>query len=75
MNVETEFADAGLFGILDDFPIIVVPRPVLPVRTAAAKRDVGTFSSHVLVAIEFEPRPVPDVCDGFSHDIAHGSIG
>src|SRR5262249_48037944 len=56
-----ELALARGLCILHDFPIVVLPRSVLPIGAAGAHRDVLASPRQMFVAIELETVAVPDV--------------
>jgi hypothetical protein len=69
-----ELAPARGFGVLHDLPVIVLPGSIFPIGTAGTQGNVLAASGQVLVAIEGETFPMPDIADGGGIDVAHAGI-
>jgi len=64
------------FSIIDDFPVVVFPRAVFPIRTIPAKLQIIAFLGQVLLPVMFKIIIVPDLFYGFFVHISHiGSRG
>ena len=58
-----------IFGILEDFPVIVLPGTILPIRACRANSYLISLASKVFLAKMIEFRSLPDIFYRFFHDV------
>src|SRR5262245_50260817 len=62
-------------GLPYDFPVIVLPGTVFPIRAGAAHRNVVAAFSQMLLTVIAESFTVPDFLNALLPDLAHAGVG